>query len=455
MGGPGGTGMKQGRKTVVEGVLPSARRSVAIAVLLGCLSVGIRLGVLRVMREGSWSTDLNSWLFVAQVLSERRNPYNETSLLNWPPLWMQVLSALNHVSQLTHVRLVRVIQGFLIGGEGLLTCAMYLLLARHWLVPRAWLLVLAGLVLNPVAILLTTVHGNFDLIVGSMVALFIWAITRWQRCGQPEDWLLACFFLGVAILAKTAPVILVPILLIGRRRLTWRLGVVGGVLTAGPVALGMSIILSLGPTEVLAHVVRYRSVPGFFGISGLVDLLNSPARLAGLGSTALTAYTTAFLVLLTFIAVLLVLWIERNPHIPEGHVVLATGALLALVPVLGPGYAPQYAWWWLPATVVAFALGDPLLRLAIVTLYTIAAVTYAVEYSLIPSLGQILLRWPHPDDWNLLSEQLATARGQTYLRLPLFVAYLAFLTASAISLRRGSTPSVAGRQLVRTGVGPA
>jgi hypothetical protein len=72
---------------------------------------------------------------------------------------------------------------------------------------RAWLLVLVGLVLNPVAILLTTVHGNFNLIVGLMVLFFIWAITRWQRHGHPEDWLLACLFLGVAILAKTTPLV--------------------------------------------------------------------------------------------------------------------------------------------------------------------------------------------------------------------------------------------------------
>jgi hypothetical protein len=440
---------------VVEAVLPSVRRSMAIALLLGCVSVGVRLAVLRGLREGSWSTDLNSWLFVAQVLREARNPYNETSLLNWPPMWMQVLSALDHVSQLTHVRLVRVIQGFLIGLEGLLTYATYLLLARYWRVQRAWLLVLVGLVLNPVAILLTTVHGNFDLIVGAMVVLFLWAITRWQRHGQLEDWLLACLFLGVAILAKTAPLVLVPLLLIGRRPVTWRLRLVGGVLTVGPVTLGMSIILSLGPSEVVAHVVRYRSVPGFFGISGILGALNWPANLAGLSTAALTAYATAFLALLVCIAVLLVFWIVRSPQIPEGHVVLITAALLALVPVLGPGYAPQYAWWWLPTMVLAFALGEGLLRLTIVMLYAIAAVTYAAEYSLVPSLGEILLRWPHPAGWDILSQQLSTPRGQTYLRLPLFATYVAFLAVTGIVLHRGSTTPTGARCAARTDLGAA
>jgi hypothetical protein len=40
------------------------------------------------------------------------------------------------------------------------------------------------------------------------------------------------------------------------------------------------------------------------------------------------------------------LQVAKEVRVPEGHIVITTAALLTLVPVLGPGYAPQYAWWW-------------------------------------------------------------------------------------------------------------
>ena len=178
------------------GLWGAAWRSLSVALLLAALSAGVRVVLIAVLPDGAWSDDLYDWPVVAQLLRQGQNPYNVTHLLNWPPLWMQIIFVLDHVSKLTHHRLERVIQAFLITLEAMVTFVTYLLLARHWNVARAWLLVLVGLVLDPVAFILTTIHGNFDLIVGLAVLLFIWSLTSWRRSGRPEDWLLACLFLG-------------------------------------------------------------------------------------------------------------------------------------------------------------------------------------------------------------------------------------------------------------------
>ena len=45
------------------------------------------------------STDVFSWIAVAHELRAGANPYETTTFLNWPPLWLVVIWALDHVSR--------------------------------------------------------------------------------------------------------------------------------------------------------------------------------------------------------------------------------------------------------------------------------------------------------------------------------------------------------------------
>lgn len=388
-----------------------------------------------------------SWLYVVQVLKSGGNPYNVTGILAWPPLWMQVLFLLSHISTYTGLPLMRVIQLFLILVEAILTAVAYLLLSRHWPTRRALLTVLVGLVINPVAIILTTVHSNFDVIVGLCVLLFVWALTSYRRTGNRDDWLLACLFLGVGILAKTAPLILVPLLFVGIRRLNARAVVAGAFLLAGPVVLGLSVIFTLGPHQVLDKVIRYRSLSGGFGITGIFNLLHWPyPSWAGAQPPGTSAYTAVFgLVMLAAGCAVVYLGVARDRSLREYDLVLITAALLIAVPVLGPGYGSQYAWWWIAVVVLVFALGTAPLRLICLVLLVVASATYVVEYGLYQ--GTILLMWPHPAWFVHVRQALQPQGALAAFRLPLFAAYLAFLfgaawTVARQAVRRPAAPTV-------------
>ena len=402
-------------------------RPLAVATGLAVLVGAVLVGVLRLLPEGSYSFDVHSWLGVAGLLRQGRNPYNETNLLNWPPLWMQLLYLFDQVSQLIHLRLLRVIQLFLVVVDALVAAVAYLMLRRHWNVRRSWLLITVGIALNPVAIILIDVHGNFDVVVALLVTLFLWAITGWRRHGRPEDWLLACLCVGVGGLTKTVPFVLAPLLLTGWRRLNMRLGVLGSALLLGPVVVGVSVIYVFGPQQVTAHVLDYRSIPGTFGMTGLTRALNLPV--------SDHTYTRAFEVLMLAVVAMVVVRAVRR-GLSERELILLTALLLMLPPILGPGYAPQYAWWWLPTLVMAYALEGFWLRVPLLVLFVVASVTYAVDYALVPTLGGGVLVPGHPS-WAAASRVLASSlSAETYLRLPLFAAYLVVLLAAAVQLAR-------------------
>jgi hypothetical protein len=119
-----------------------------------------------------------------------------------------------------------------------------------------------------------------------------------------------------------------------------------------------------------------------------------------------------------------------------------TALLLLLVPVLGPGYGPQYAWWWIPVLVVAYALEGRWLRIPLLALFVIAAVTYVVDYALVPTLGGGVLVVDHPAALGGWSRALDTLSGETLLRLPLFGAYVVVLLAGTIHLSRAYRTSI-------------
>src|SRR5205085_11484789 len=103
-------------------------------------------------------------------------------------------------------------------------------------------------------------------------------------------WLAGCLAVGLGAFAKTIPLVLAPLLVPGFRRAS-RLGrTLGAALFLGPIVLSLSIVFAPAPHPVVDNVLLYRSIRGYFGITGLLEL----AHLDGLSR----AYEHVFTVLL-------------------------------------------------------------------------------------------------------------------------------------------------------------
>ena len=111
--------------------------------------------------------------------------------------------------------------------------------------------------------------------------------------------------------------------------------------------------------------------------------------------------------------------------------------MVAIVPMVvvafGPGYGPQYAYWFLPALVATYVLLDDGWRRLLLVGYVVAVVTYAVEYAFVPWLGAYATAGDAA--WITdISKYLDDPREVTVFRLPLFAIYLLIVAAGVARL---------------------
>jgi hypothetical protein len=363
------------------------------------------------------SVDVDYWEGALDVLDEGRNPY-ETGVLNWPPLWLEVIVGLDAVADATQASFWSALRIYLVLIESALVVTLYLTLvavgAPREAVRRA---LLFGIALNPVTTLLVCQHGNSDVNVGLLVTLALAALLAHWRSRDVIFWLGGCLLLGVGVLAKTVPLVLAPVLAPGARLVSSAGKVLGVTLLLGPAALGLSVIMSLVPREVVEHVFRYRSTRGFFGLSGMLEELTR--------FDARSLYGSVF----TLGVILMVVWLwrrlSREAPLPPERLFLLVAVVLMVVVAFGPGYGPQYAYWFVPALIATYVLLDDAWRRLLRIGYVVAGLTYAVEYAFVPWLGSSAEAIAGGSDWITdVSVYLDVPHRLVLFRLPLFLVYL-------------------------------
>lgn len=396
--------------------------------LLALTAAAVRLIFLLLLPADVTSVDLHSWQIVAGELRAGRNPYHTTPFLNWPPLWMQIIAAIDNASQVLRVPFTTLLRLFLIAVDVTGVAAAHRLAvsieAKH-----ARSMILFGLALNPISILLVCQHANFDSIVALAVLLAVGAILRFVRSGNPVDWLYAALAAGIGILAKTIPIILIPLLCVRLKTLDDRTRLLGALLLLGPVTLGLSIVFALAPDDILQKVIQYRSFGGAFGVSGILAATVNPlvGRLVRIALLLALAAIVGAATLRTA---------RRELHDSRSLILLAAFLLISII-LFGPGYGPQYIAWFLPLLVLTATSFDTAWRRILMMWGLIAILTYLAEYLLLRSHGALLLNLlpRHNFAWTAV---LATPKGTTLLRLPLFVAYCALWIKAGALIRRSA-----------------
>ena len=395
--------------------------------LLALIAAVARLLFLYLIPVGAESIDLRSWQKIATELHAGRNPYQSTPLLNWPPLWMQLIALTDKVSQVLHVPFKTLLRILLIASDVAVVVVTHRL-AVFLELAKARLIVLIGLALNPIGLLLVCQHANFDTIVALAIVLSVAALVRFRATKRPVDWLFAALSLGVGILAKTIPVILVPLLAARSKDLDRSTRLLGALLLVGPVAIGLSVLFVLAPQAVYQHVINYRSLGGVFGVSGIVaaTLTEQPARAVRI----VMLLTLGLIFLLSTVRTTM-----RGLDDPRTLILLGAFLLVSII-VFGPGYGPQYIMWFLPLLTLTAGMFDPTWRRILFGWGIVAVVTYAVEYLLLPSHGALLFHL-FPGRSFPFAGRLETPWQLTCFRLPLFLSYcLVWVKAGSLLVER-------------------
>lgn len=409
------------------------------------VSWAVRLAFILIMPEAARSLDTFSWQDVAQFLDDGLNPYRVSTVLNWPPFWMQLIFCISKATAFLGIPFFRALQIFLIVIESAVIIQAFKLIRELAPAANARNILLLGIALNPIAILLTCQHCNFDVIVALWILLFIGNLVKFNRTGDISHWLNASLFLGMGILTKTVPLILIPLLASGFQKATNHLKCIGSFLVLAPVTLGMSIIYVLSPTDIARNVLGYRSSgngPTFYGIPGLLHF-------AGLDRFLFVQHFAFYgLIAICLVAAWNLSW---NRRIGENEMVLFPALILLGIPTLGPGWAPQYVYWFLPLLVISYALYNAQWKRLLIGVGLVNACTYIFEYAILPGLGSSLWYFLNPtkmpgSDQALVSSpamqsffrQVVSERWLTVMGMPMFIADVVLLIFGFRMLNFGS-----------------
>lgn len=405
----------------------------------------VRLAFILIVPEEARSFDTYSWQGVAKFLDDGLNPYHVSTVLNWPPFWMQLIFCISKAAAFMGIPFFRALQIFLILVESVVIIQAFKLIREVVPAANARNILLFGIALNPIAILLTCQHCNFDVVVVLWILLFVRNLVKFNRTGEISYWLNACLFLGMGILTKTVPLILIPMLASGFREAANRLKCIGFFLVLAPVTLGMSIIYVLSPADIARNVLGYRSSsdsPSFFGVPGLFHF-------ADLDSFLFVQHFAFYgLIAICSVATWNLSWSRR---IGEKETILLPALILLAIPTLGPAWAPQYAYWFLPLLVISYALYNTQWKRLLIGFGLVNACLYIFVYAVLPGLGAsfwYLLNSPKMpgSDQALVSspavqnffQQMVTERRLAIMEMAMFIADLVLLIFGFRLLNLGS-----------------
>ena len=124
------------------------------------IAIAVRVVLIFAWPSQSFSCDLAAWKTVAASALVGVNTYDKTVVLNWPPLWMEILFVLGKLANRFDWDFFTSIRLFLTAADAILVLSTYALLDVLQIRTDKFRLVLLGICLNPLLILLTIQQGN-------------------------------------------------------------------------------------------------------------------------------------------------------------------------------------------------------------------------------------------------------------------------------------------------------
>ena len=126
--------------------------------------------------------------------------------------------------------------------------------------------------INPITVGITAYHGQFD----AIPAFF--AVAAWftiEGSGSQRNETLSALLLGLGVLSKTWPIILLPVLMMRSRAGAWGIVRYAAIVVGVPVIASAAYAATAGesPMVVFDSVRQYQGIRGLFGLSEFVAQL--------------------------------------------------------------------------------------------------------------------------------------------------------------------------------------
>lgn len=290
------------------------------------------------------TNDVSFWSLWARLIEEHgiagayaRNPY-----LNHPPFSLAILQVLNQLSHVTAIALGDLLRHVQTLADLVTASAIYGVARTTGVVSPAKASL--AFFLSPVAILISSFHGNTDPLMVALIACAVLLKVQQRHAAAGAMLAFAC---GV----KIVPFLLLPLFLFpGRDRAALR---TLGTFTATSLILLSPSILFGGP-RVIMNIFFYRGFSGGWGIPGILSALMelAPGERETFQSLISLYFNRGNIIVLGSLGLLMLyFWLTSRHGVPEDRTAdlprYVTATLLLLL-FVAPGFGVQYLLWPLP-----------------------------------------------------------------------------------------------------------
>ena len=299
------------------------------------------------------TTDVLLYSTYARLADEHgvAGAYDHSPYINIPPLILAGAMQLHRLSERTGLAFGDLFRFFQILADlGTALCLFYLG-RRLGLRP---VLITLLFFLSPAAIFISAFHCNADPTMIFLVLLALALATAHEGPGARSAPLLpaersqwAGVVVAIAMGIKIVPLLLVPLFCVFLWRRAWRF-LLGFALTAGVI---FGIPAALGGGGLVRNVFGYRGLGNWWGIVSILTAISRWTENPGLHRAAqIFMAVSTILVGLLILALTFVLWrrLARDSGNRTLHLLGATGATLAALLFVAPGFGVQYLMWPLP-----------------------------------------------------------------------------------------------------------
>lgn len=264
------------------------RLRILAGILLAILVLRLALGALF-----GGTQDQRGYVMLWDIAMAHQNPYEVSWIMAWPPLWWMIVGVWSDLWEAVAVTSPGLAEIF--SKSFLLKClyfAFEIVLAgflSYFIVKAAdkgdspasgasflnrWVKLALGFLLIPATWVITSLHGNFDVIPAFFtVAAFLIC----QHYSSETGASVSSLMLGFGIMARTFPAIFAfPLLTEILVRHRWRMCLWSALLVALPTVLSMYPVYLLAPDAVEQKFLGYRGVlEGWWGPGALARLFFS------------------------------------------------------------------------------------------------------------------------------------------------------------------------------------
>jgi hypothetical protein len=207
------------------------------------------------------TSDVMTWELLGRLFLSGENFY-ATQLHNWPALWIYFCAAAVAIHDASGLPFFTLIKLPPIAADAGISVVLYLVGLRQTRQPDRAALVGLTYALNPVSILISGYHGQFDSLMLAPTVL-AWSLLDKQLAFSRSPLIVAALLLGLGIWFKPVPLLLLPIIV--PRLSTWRDRGVFTALAVAPAALGTLPYFARWPEDVAVNFLGYSSWFGQWG----------------------------------------------------------------------------------------------------------------------------------------------------------------------------------------------